>query len=385
MTTTTATNIVCPGTQAYVRDQWYVLAFSDEVERGKALTRMCMDEPIVMFRDANDRVAALYDRCPHRGVPLSQGKVLAQSIECAYHGFQFDADGKCITIPTQERIPSAACTKSYPVVEQMQFVWVWMGDPAKADPALVPDYSKMGCGAADGDGQWQYSPYFMMEIKANYSLLFENLLDTSHISFLHIGGIDGGLMANSPYTVATEGAVVTLERHLARDEAVPGTAKLFSMPLGQVFSRHLRSRSFLPHLHLINNTIGFPDEPARKHNVRLNIMPITPASKNSLYQFVVVVTSYPVTVTQGLKDQLWAVFTQDLQALEAIQAGYDQFGPDLHEVSVKADAAALSARRVIARMNKENDSKPLVDSAGAGQPMAAPVSQKGPSRDAAHA
>jgi vanillate O-demethylase monooxygenase subunit len=233
----------------------------------------------------------------------------------------------------------------------MQFVWIWMGDPAKADPALVPSYAQMGCDQTD-HGRWQFEPYFMMEIKANYSLLFENLLDTSHISFLHIGGIDGGNMATAPYTVSTEDLTVTLERNLARDVAVPGTAKLFSMPVGQVFSRKLRSQSFLPNLHLISNTIGFPDEPIREPNVRVNIMPITPASRNRLYQFVVIATSYAVNVTQDMKDQLWSVFSQDQEALEAIQTGYDEFGPDMREVSVKADAAAVSARRILARMGQ---------------------------------
>jgi phenylpropionate dioxygenase-like ring-hydroxylating dioxygenase large terminal subunit len=344
-------NMICPGTQPYIRDQWYVIAFSHEVQAGQPFVRRCMDEPIVLFRDADGQVAALYDRCPHRAVPLSQGKVLNHAIECAYHGFQFDRTGRCVLIPTEQHVPRSVSTRSYPVVEQMQFVWIWMGDPAKADPALVPSYAQMGCDQTD-DRRWQFEPYFVMEIKANYSLLFENLLDTSHISFLHIGGIDGGNMATAPYTVGTEGLTVTLERNLVRDVAVPGTAKLFSMPVGQVFSRRLRSQSFLPNLHLISNTIGFPDEPERKPNVRLNIMPITPASRSCLYQFVIIATSYPVNVTQDMKDQLWAVFSQDQDALEAIQAGYDELGPDLREISVKADAAAVSARRIIARMGQ---------------------------------
>jgi phenylpropionate dioxygenase-like ring-hydroxylating dioxygenase large terminal subunit len=343
-------NTVCPGMQPFIRDQWYVIAFSHEVEQGRPFTRKCMDEPVLLFRDSDGRVAALYDRCPHRGVPLSQGRILSHTVECAYHGFHFDRTGRCVLIPTQEHIPQAACTRSYPVLEQMQFVWIWMGNPAKADPALVPGYAQIGCDPLDRP--WQFEPYFMMEIKANYSLLFENLLDTSHISFLHIGGIDGGAMATAPYTTASNGSIVTLERDLKRDVAVPGTAKLFSMPAGQVFSRRLRSQSFLPHLHLISNTIGLTDEPALAPNVRLNIMPITPASRNQLYQFVVIATSYPVNVTQDLKEQLWTVFAQDRDALEAIQAGYDAYGPDMREVSVKADAAALSARRILARLGQ---------------------------------
>jgi vanillate O-demethylase monooxygenase subunit len=348
-----ARNAICPGTQPYIRDQWYVIAFSHEVQQGQPFARRCMDEPVLLFREKDGRVAALYDRCPHRSVPLSLGKVVNDSIECAYHGLQFDRAGRCVHIPTQDLIPKAAVTKSYPVIEQMQFVWIWMGDPAKADPALVPSYGDMGCGEIGGNSRWHFEPYFMMEIKANYSLLFENLLDTSHISFLHIGGIDGGSMATAPYTVNTDAAVVVLERDLARDVAVPGTAKLFSMPAGQVFSRRLRSQSFLPHLHLISNTIGFPDEPTRSPNVRLNIMPITPASRNHLYQFVVIATSYDPHISQDMKDQLWSVFAQDREALEAIQAGYDAFGPDVREISVKADAAALAARRILDRMGRE--------------------------------
>jgi len=344
-------HVICPGTQPYIRDQWYVIAFSHEVQPGRPFARKCMDEPIMLFRDADGQVAALYDRCPHRAVPLSQGRVVNHAIECAYHGFQFDRTGRCVLIPTEQRVPRSVSTRSYPVAEQMQFVWIWMGDPAKADPALVPSYAQLGCDQS-ADRRWQFEPYFMMEIKANYSLLFENLLDTSHISFLHIGGIDGGNMATAPYTIGTAGLTVTLERNLARDVAVPGTAKLFSMSVGQVFSRRLHSRSFLPNLHLIRNTIGFPDEPERKPNLRLNIMPITPASHNRLYQFVVIATSYPVNVTQDMKDQLWSVFSQDLDALEAIQAGYDELGPDLREISVKADAAAVSARRILARMSQ---------------------------------
>jgi phenylpropionate dioxygenase-like ring-hydroxylating dioxygenase large terminal subunit len=336
----------CPGMQPCIEEAWYVAAFAHEIEKGRPFSREIMEQPLVLFRNEDDTVTALYDRCPHRAVPLSQGKVLASTIECAYHGFQFDRSGKCVVIPTQDKIPAATCTRSYSVVESMQFVWVWMGDPANADPALVPTYKDLGC---DGEG-WQFSPYFMMEIKSNYSLLFENLLDTSHISFLHIGGIDGGNMADAPYNVSTDGLQVTLERDLARDVAVPGTAKLFSLKDGQVFSRLLNSTSYLPNLHVISNTIGFPDEPEKQSNVRLNIMPITPGGKNALYQFVVVATSYPVDVTQDLKDQLWSVFTQDLGVLEGIQKGYDKYGPDMSEVSVKADAAGWSARRILAQL-----------------------------------
>jgi vanillate O-demethylase monooxygenase subunit len=340
---------ICPGTQPFVRDQWYVIAFSDELHEEQLIRRQCMDEPIVVFRSKDGTASALADRCPHRAVPLSMGRVISQAIECAYHGMQFDGSGKCVLIPTQKMIPASAKTRSYPVVERMKFVWIWMGDPALADEAMIPKYEDCYCEGSD----WQHSNYFMMEIRCNYSMLFENLLDTSHISYLHIGGIDDGKMASSPYTVETKGARVTLERFLERDAAGPGPAKLFSMPVGTSYSRRLTTRSLLPNLHLVRNEITFLDEPGRKPNVRVNIMPITPASSNSLYQFVIVSTSYPVDVTQDLKDQLWGVFLQDAGVLEAIQKGYEALGPDVNEISIKADQAAVSARRIIAKLAKQ--------------------------------
>ncbi|MBC2662788.1 aromatic ring-hydroxylating dioxygenase subunit alpha [Novosphingobium flavum] len=342
-------SMICPGTQPFVRNQWYAIAFSHEVEAGQKLHRKCMDEPILLFRTDDGRISALFDRCPHRAVPLSMGRIVGQSIECAYHGIQFDGTGACTLIPTQTMMPPRARVRSYPVAERMQFIWIWMGDPAEADESLLLDYADCYC---EGDG-WQHATYFMMEIRSNYSMLFENLLDTSHISYLHIGGIDDGKMASSPYTVETKGQMVTLERFLDGDAAGPGTAKLFSMPVGTNYSRRLTTRSLLPNVHLVRNEITFLDEPGRPPNVRVNIMPITPASGDSLYQFVVVSTSYPVTVTQDLKDQLWGVFLQDASVLEAIQTGYEAFGPDPNEISLKADVAALNARRIITKLAKQ--------------------------------
>jgi phenylpropionate dioxygenase-like ring-hydroxylating dioxygenase large terminal subunit len=89
----------------YLMNAWYVAAWSNEIT-GKPLARTILDEPIVMYRGANNRIAALEDRCCHRGMPLSEGEVFGDNIRCEYHGMLFDGAGRCVDIPGQAKIPS---------------------------------------------------------------------------------------------------------------------------------------------------------------------------------------------------------------------------------------------------------------------------------------
>ena len=116
-----------------LRNAWYIAAWADEVGRGQLLARRICNEPIVLFREGTGRAGALADRCCHRAAPLSMGSVVEEGIQCGYHGLVIDASGCCVRIPGQKQIPSDARVRSYPVVEKDQLVWVWMGDPAKAD------------------------------------------------------------------------------------------------------------------------------------------------------------------------------------------------------------------------------------------------------------
>src|SRR5271170_3644045 len=170
---------ICPATQRVIRNAWYVVAFSHEVGREHPLQRYCCEDRLVLFRTEGGDPVALHDRCPHRGSPLSLGKVAGSAIQCAYHGFQYGPTGHCVRVPSQTTILPELSVKTYPVAERGGFVWVWPGEPAGgADLALLPDCAEFGL---DRPG-WSAKPYLMLEIKANYGLLFENLLDTSHIS-----------------------------------------------------------------------------------------------------------------------------------------------------------------------------------------------------------
>jgi phenylpropionate dioxygenase-like ring-hydroxylating dioxygenase large terminal subunit len=101
----------------FVRNAWYIAAWSDEVAE-RPLGRRILDEPIVLFRDSAGTVAALQDRCCHRGAPLSFGEVVPRGIQCGYHGLVFDTAGKCVMVPGDHKVPPGAQVKTYPVEER---------------------------------------------------------------------------------------------------------------------------------------------------------------------------------------------------------------------------------------------------------------------------
>ena len=337
---------ICPATQPVLRNEWYAVAFAHEVTATRALLRYCCGDRIALFRTADGGPVALHDRCPHRGSPLSLGKIVDGTLQCPYHGFRYDTAGRCVRVPSQSAIVPELAVRRYPVIEKGGFIWLWPGASEAADPALLPDCFEFGL---DRPG-WTARPYLMLEIKANYSLLFENLLDTSHISFLHGTALDGGRMASSTFRLESGGKIVRLIRELKGDTPTPSNTKQYGLNGARVFDRQLMSIAYLPNLHIIRNTFTFPEQPDRPPQIRINVMPITPSRDNELYQFLTMTTSYPEAHPPELIEGMRAVLDEDRVVLEAIQALYDEGGPDLPEWSVNADVAGLRARRKLAEL-----------------------------------
>jgi len=123
----------------FIRNAWYVAAWADEISDLPLARRIC-NEPVVLYRDWQSRPAALLDMCCHRGAPLHLGKVVEEGLQCGYHGLIFDHSGACVQVPGQDRIVERTRVRGFPVVEQDGFIWIWMGDPAKADPAKAIDF-----------------------------------------------------------------------------------------------------------------------------------------------------------------------------------------------------------------------------------------------------
>ncbi len=161
----------------FLRNCWYVAAQGDEITRAP-LARMLLGEPVVLYRKEDGTAVALEDRCCHRRAPLSKGKVLGDLLQCGYHGFTFDGTGACVRIPGQDRVASSVGVRCYPVVERHAYLWIWMGECDKADPALIPDFHR------SRDPNWT-TVRSRLPIAANYLLVVENLIDLSHVGFVH--------------------------------------------------------------------------------------------------------------------------------------------------------------------------------------------------------
>lgn len=162
----------------HVRNAWYVAGWEQDLAPATPFAITILDEPVVVYRAGDGRPVALEDRCVHRLAPLSRGRCEGDRLRCMYHGLLFDPDGRVVEIPGQELIPAQARVKSYPAAIRHSWIWIWMGDPARADEALIPP--AVGFDHPDyilGRGQLDYA--------ASAELIHDNLCDFSHLSYVH--------------------------------------------------------------------------------------------------------------------------------------------------------------------------------------------------------
>ena len=186
----------------WLRNCWYMAGWSDEIgETG--LSRLIVDRPTFLYRLADGSLAALLDRCPHRFAPLSRGTRDGDNAVCGYHGLTFSPQGKCVRNPFAERIPADSDVPAFAVVERDGIAWLWGGVADQADPALIPDFSFV----PDTPRSRTVRGYTLMQ--ANYEYGTDNLLDLSHIEFVHKGTFAGqGVIFAGEHAVRVEGATL---------------------------------------------------------------------------------------------------------------------------------------------------------------------------------
>ena len=162
----------------YLRNVWYVASLTSEIDRRLTAFRILGDR-IVVFRDSRGQPIALEDACPHRKLPLSKGRLCGDVVECGYHGLTFNKDGICVQSPTQTRIPPTARVRSYPVTDKYGLLWLWMGDATLADESEILSIENFD------SPDWHMTTGDAMSCKCNYLYLTDNLLDPSHVAWVH--------------------------------------------------------------------------------------------------------------------------------------------------------------------------------------------------------
>lgn len=199
----------------FVRSCWYVAAWSSDIVPDKPYPITIIGMPVVLYRPQSGGIAALEDRCIHRLAPLSLGHCEGDNLRCGYHGLLFDTSGRCVEIPGQGVIPPKARVETYPVEERDGWVWIWLGDRAAADPALIP--SSFG----PGDAQWRLTTG-QMDYDAHYQLINDNLTDFSHLSFVHANSFKSGLnWALSQPRITALDRGIRVERWVEEDPVPP--------------------------------------------------------------------------------------------------------------------------------------------------------------------
>ncbi|GAA1810259.1 aromatic ring-hydroxylating dioxygenase subunit alpha [Planosporangium flavigriseum] len=333
------------------RNQWYVAAYGREIGHDLFSRTIC-GESVLFWRTESGDVTAVSDRCVHRRFPLSQApsRLVDDQVVCGYHGFTYGADGRCVAVPGQTRIPRTARLTSYPVVEQDSFVWIWIGDPARADSTRIPR------------APWLDSPDYttvsgMEPLQARFGLLVDNLLDLSHETYLHGGYIGTPEVAGTPITteVDEEAGIVYVSRHMDDAECPPFYSK--STGLSGRITRWQDIEYTPPCLYKLHSRIApvgvLPNadgtDPDAFH-VEV-VYAITPETENSTHDFWAVARDFALddeSVSDFLRESNRTVVLQDVAALDVLEQVIATEPEGYQELSINIDTGGLAARRMLA-------------------------------------
>jgi len=335
---------------AFARNHWYVVASAAEIG-GQPLARTVCGDDLVLWRTSDGTVSALADRCSHRRFPLSLGSVVDDVLVCGYHGFTYDCAGACVAVPGQDRIPSRADVRHYPLATVGPWVFVWMGDPEAPDLTRLPD------------APWLTDPAWavvsgMQPLAARYELLVDNLLDLSHETYLHAGFIGTPEVAATPIetSVVPDGRVVRVSRHMAAAECPPFYER--STGLTSPIDRWQDIEYTPPGFYVLHSRIApagaapGPDgsDPGAAHAKIL--YGITPSTETTTYDFWLVARDFALgdpEVDEFLAKMNDEVVGQDVRALAVLEERVAA-EPDGVEVDIKIDRGGLAARRALAAL-----------------------------------
>ncbi|MEJ0085666.1 MAG: aromatic ring-hydroxylating dioxygenase subunit alpha [Pseudomonadota bacterium] len=201
-----------------LRNAWYAAEASSVVTNNLLGVRM-LGEDVLLYRKEDGQVAALEDACPHRKVPLSMGRRCGDYVECGYHGLTFDASGSCVRSPATGSIPARARVRSYPVAERYGLIWVWMGNAELADPQTIFHVDNWG------DPEWGCTAIDSMVVACNYLYITDNLLDPTHVAWVHRSSFGDSACAETPLETAVLANGVAVSRWMLDVEVAPFYAK----------------------------------------------------------------------------------------------------------------------------------------------------------------
>jgi phenylpropionate dioxygenase-like ring-hydroxylating dioxygenase large terminal subunit len=343
----------------FLRNCWYVAGWDSEVGR-EPMARTVTGIPVILYRTENGDAVALEDRCCHRNLPLSQGRVEGDAIRCGYHGLKFDRTGACIEIPSQRTIPTGARVRSFPLVEKFRLLWIWMGDAAQIDESLIPNWHPLAdpkmAVAVGNNGK----PLYM---RCNWELNNDNLLDLTHVVYVHSGTLGGDGLDRFPIKTERHARGVNMTRWIPDTKPIPlfaqylnytGTVDRWQGTEAFVASHCTIDAGFTP-----AGLIG-PDGD-RDSGIRLRaLITATPETATTSFMFYAQCRNFALD-DKELSDRVVTdfrrVFLEDVAVMEGQERNAAAL-PGAPTIDINIDAPPLAMRRLVRQFIAEETAWP---------------------------
>jgi len=335
---------------AFLENAWYVAAWGDEIGR-KLFSRRIIGESVLLFRKQNGEAVAIGNVCPHRFAPLDMGRLIGDTVECPYHGLRFDQSGACVLAARDGALPTKV--RKFPLVERYGCVWVWMGDERRADPATIPGFDYL---LDDTRRQVRGEPLL---VNANYKLIIDNLLDLTHVQFVHREFHQIEAFSRGTHEVVRDGSTIYSKFWFPNGKA-PFLAKHLPDP-ETIVDHWAEMRWDAPSLMFLDSGVTPTGRPRSEGITMYGTHLLTPETETTTHYFFVNSRDFKVAdteVDQGIREWQRVGFgLQDKPLIEAIQrtmgatADLTSFKP----VWLASDAPAARVRQMLTNsINREH-------------------------------
>lgn len=332
----------------FLKNAWYVVAWDHEVGRDlRPIT--VLGERIVLYRTEAGDAVALEDACPHRKLPLSMGRLRGDEVECGYHGLVFDCSGRCTHMPGVEIVPPGARVRGYPLASRYGLVWIWMGDAERADPAQIFPVEHWD------DPAWGRNRGGSMTVACNYLYVTDNLLDPTHVAWVHASSFGGAACEAEPVHSVLSAQGVVASRWMRDVEVAPFYASLVRFKGNcdrlQHYEVRFPSHAIIRAVFAPAGTGGIdrPTHPDAMIMDSYNFMTPIDAGHTRYFWFQTRnFGSGDDALSTLMDDAVRAAFAEDKVILEAVHAGFEtKWTP---HIDLASDRSPLQFRRRLKQM-----------------------------------
>ena len=336
----------------FIFNEWYVAAFSSEVSR-ELMPRILLGKYVVLYRTLSGEAVALEDRCAHRSFPLSKSRLEGDEIICGYHGFRYNKAGDLIEVPSQKTCPRGVGVQRYRLVEEKGLIWIWLGDQSLVDESSVPHQDWMG------EQNWECSNGYFHH-PGNYVSMHENLMDLTHLTFLHAATIGTPDYARAPFKFDLKEGHYKLIREVVPTTLSPVWGRTTGLDDCDTAARIATSEFLSPALHRVSVTFYDSAETPEErvvYNIRTAHI-LTPETRGTMHYFIVHgrdFAQHDKELGDFMHEQLFAAFNEDVEGLGALEHRLSSGDEGHFEISVASDAPAVATRIYLKqRASQEN-------------------------------